>query len=717
MTGYSGGAFDTGNNQFLMWGGGHGDYSGNEIYAFKIDSLKWFRIWGPTPNANIPTNPPGNYLRTYSDGNPVARHTYDNLVYLPRQNRLWAVGGSIWSIGNAQRDVWTMEMDSLANWVEWDSLANDGGGTASLIYQTDYDPGTGTVLVHGNKEFMRYDPTTETTTNLGEFTAGLGTQNNGAYDPVRKIFLLLGDSKVRLYNLNNTPPLSCRDTTSSCTGDTAIILGDSQAIQYDPVSDRFVIWRGGGAIYSLNMDTMAFTRHMPAATNKVLPGDPEPTGTWGRFQYVPSKNVFMVYSATGSFGSGTIDSSVYFFKMPYITRVDVPLKRWIAVPSPADPGGVDNGSCVDGGCKHIRVTYSPYDKTTLWFGGDWGDEGSSNQQFWKLKFYADSLNWTQVHGECPSNEWQPGGPDETGWTYDTDRNVAWLIPGYMNVRGNLPCGSDSVRSDSSAYWTPSTSNWSWSGYTKWDSLAAANVAGAQAQYWNYDPKSDRIIGMCDGAVGLSYNPANGLFTKYNWTTDSLGLDVSANLGKTYQAIDSTGGWVYCIDPYDSTSTNGSSLYAFNTGTQKLFNMGKLPRQCIQGPFGYQDQNLIWDSTNRVLIWNRNYEDADSVRWSQLFVYTPDNTKVPPTGTWEEMPNFAAQDWNGVLVQHSGSNVKVQGRVMAYDAHQNLVMITGTGQDTGLQVPYIFLFRYGNGSGTASAAQEEEEGGCAAGAGL
>src|SRR6185436_13027501 len=36
---WSGGTFDTRRDRLLVWGGGHADYGGNEIYAFEIATL------------------------------------------------------------------------------------------------------------------------------------------------------------------------------------------------------------------------------------------------------------------------------------------------------------------------------------------------------------------------------------------------------------------------------------------------------------------------------------------------------------------------------------------------------------------------------------------------------------------------------------------------------------------------------------------------------
>ena len=56
---WSGGAFDTRRNRLYLWGGGHHDYYGNEVYALDLTSGSMLRITDPavpTADRNHPTN-------------------------------------------------------------------------------------------------------------------------------------------------------------------------------------------------------------------------------------------------------------------------------------------------------------------------------------------------------------------------------------------------------------------------------------------------------------------------------------------------------------------------------------------------------------------------------------------------------------------------------------------------------------------------------------
>ena len=42
-------AFDAENKFMYFWGGGHGDYAGNEIYKFALNTGEWSRLTNPSP--------------------------------------------------------------------------------------------------------------------------------------------------------------------------------------------------------------------------------------------------------------------------------------------------------------------------------------------------------------------------------------------------------------------------------------------------------------------------------------------------------------------------------------------------------------------------------------------------------------------------------------------------------------------------------------------
>jgi hypothetical protein len=78
---------------YLVNGGGHGGYYGNEVYAFDLDTRRWERLsepYEPSPGArgwiarDAPLGPTGSREEgEYAPGVPASCHNYDTIQYLP----------------------------------------------------------------------------------------------------------------------------------------------------------------------------------------------------------------------------------------------------------------------------------------------------------------------------------------------------------------------------------------------------------------------------------------------------------------------------------------------------------------------------------------------------------------------------------------------------------------------------------------------------------
>lgn len=288
---WSGGAYDTTRNRYLVWGGGHADYCGNEIYAFDLNTLKWSRLWGPS--AAIPTS--GTW-EAYPDGNPAARHTYDGLTYIPAVDKFLAVGGSLCWGGSLSTATWLFNF-ATATWQRGPDLSNDHVAASAA-----YDPLTRRVYVQANRVFAEYDPQTGTYTARGAIDAGLWANPTAAIDPVRRLFVMAGGGKVRVWNLN-----SWRYSEPSTVGGAIVLSNQAPGFKYDPVRNLFVGWVGGATVYELNPDTWVWTARPPAPSNTVVPSPSPPQGTYGRFQYSPSKNLYIVVNS--------IDENVWVYRL------------------------------------------------------------------------------------------------------------------------------------------------------------------------------------------------------------------------------------------------------------------------------------------------------------------------------------------------------------------------------------------------------------------
>ena len=101
---WNGAAVDAKRNRLIVWGGGHNDYYGNEVYALDLGTLSIKRIVDPSPNTSQSSR-----SSALPDGTPVSRHTYGGLSYIGHADRMFAVGGSMAPCGSADMSTWTYD--------------------------------------------------------------------------------------------------------------------------------------------------------------------------------------------------------------------------------------------------------------------------------------------------------------------------------------------------------------------------------------------------------------------------------------------------------------------------------------------------------------------------------------------------------------------------------------------------------------------------------
>ncbi|NNM00247.1 MAG: hypothetical protein HKO62_05820 [Gammaproteobacteria bacterium] len=96
-------AWDRNRKDVIIYGGGHGNYPGNEVYRWRSSTLRWERGSIPSQTVLIDGQPlSGSYnaIDGYLNAPPSA-HTYDNNEYLPLVDRFVTLGGAAWNTGGS----------------------------------------------------------------------------------------------------------------------------------------------------------------------------------------------------------------------------------------------------------------------------------------------------------------------------------------------------------------------------------------------------------------------------------------------------------------------------------------------------------------------------------------------------------------------------------------------------------------------------------------
>jgi hypothetical protein len=269
---WSGGTYDTKRRRILVWGGGHSDYDGNEVYAFDVATKKWSRLTDPSEE-------------------PISRHTYDYLTYSPTTDELVSGGGgALWPLAAGEKTTWTLDLAKLRWSKAQDCDAAGIGSTSAVgpdgrIWQCKGDTGA-VAAVYAPK------------TGVWETFRGpgwVGAQRTGEIDPKLGKFVLVG--KLTEAGTEGNTIVCDMEARSwsvlATTGAREIEATIAPGLAYHPPSGRIVAWQGGPDLYALDVAKAVWTK----VAGGGLSPKPERRGTYGRFVYDAKLDAFLVVNS------------------------------------------------------------------------------------------------------------------------------------------------------------------------------------------------------------------------------------------------------------------------------------------------------------------------------------------------------------------------------------------------------------------------------------
>lgn len=300
---WSGGVFDSSRNRLIIWGGGHSDYYGNEMYALDLDTQQLTRLNDP----GQPAGSSGTCQEAIANNTqPNSRHTYDGIEYIPGLDKMFVFSGSLaCNTGSFGRDTWLFNFATM----QWEKKNPSGTiPKAGPGVVTAYDPVSGLIYLYDDLHLYSYDPAADRYTQLTATNEPIGYHLNATIDPVRRKFVMVGYDSIqgagRVWAIDLTAGSTYQRTALSTTGGGGIISTDYPGLEYDPIADRLVAWGQDSptVIYSLNLDTRQWTTTTYA-------GNPAPVGqgTHGRWRYSAASGVFVL--------ANSVDANVYFVRM------------------------------------------------------------------------------------------------------------------------------------------------------------------------------------------------------------------------------------------------------------------------------------------------------------------------------------------------------------------------------------------------------------------
>lgn len=369
-------AWDSIRGEVLLWGGGHANYGGNEMYGWQASTGQWVRK--SLPSALIET-PLGNGARYVVDNAaPVSSHTYDGNVFLPvndmfanflgpsynsgDRGKVWingaeqnsgpwlfdprkadankvggttgsgidptSLGGNMWTNRYGQ---WTGQEGPYSPYVST-NYRNEGG--KDVVYLT-MDQGAshfvdvmrytfGNVRTGELDKWEKVGYTTQDATGL--VRGGTGTLDS-THNLIVRVGWAVGGYDLLVWNLAtagpNNPDIPIQLVRPNGT---PFSMNEDMSIEYDSANDQLVIWDGTaqGTVYVTRATYLGNGQLAPnwvvttlTSTTTAQPAGNFVTGVYGKWKYIPELGAFM---AMDEFNRTTLDSPIWLYK-PFAAAV------------------------------------------------------------------------------------------------------------------------------------------------------------------------------------------------------------------------------------------------------------------------------------------------------------------------------------------------------------------------------------------------------------
>jgi hypothetical protein len=336
---WSSAAWDDNDEVFWVFGGGHTDYNGNDVWKLKIGQATPALIqavlptvpvssnstsFGYIPDANqtSSTNCSSNSVVNGAQTCPNSRHTYGGLAYVPSTNVLMVEAGAVGPNGPLRAiDQWELNHTTL----QWARIDNCGDGlvgqacfgqtrpgssgeTIDLSCMT-YNPVDGFVyFMDGfDNTLWKENPSTHVWTKLasGFLPNGYGEYMSCSVDPVNNVLVTIQSNTssevILTASLASGSSFAVTDQTSHCSLASSLYNanGSSSAITYDSAISKFIVVppNFGNTVYAVTPSTYtcAAMTFSTGAGNSAINGPADPTNAGANSSFYAGGRV--AYSA------------------------------------------------------------------------------------------------------------------------------------------------------------------------------------------------------------------------------------------------------------------------------------------------------------------------------------------------------------------------------------------------------------------------------------
>lgn len=289
FTAWNGAAFD--GQRLYFFGGGHKAYGGNEVYSLDLDTLEWRRLTDPSPlisPVEAQTKCPG-YVSA-SNGTqigPTASHTYDGIIFVPKENALYVWGSAKFCYGRwGGGPVRAWRLDLATN--TWSQLDEPGGPG---YVKTFLSPETGNPIVVFNNEIKEYHPQLNTYRSIVRLSPK-ERPGSAVYDPTRNEAIILSGRGIRRVTLGAVARVS--DVIDADAISLRDVNPGQLGIAHDDKRAAMMLWDGARNVYHLDIEQGRILRFPEVAGPAPTRGRSQ--GVFSKWIYLPSLDVFAGYN-------------------------------------------------------------------------------------------------------------------------------------------------------------------------------------------------------------------------------------------------------------------------------------------------------------------------------------------------------------------------------------------------------------------------------------
>jgi hypothetical protein len=290
---YSRFTYDPDRHQIYFFGGGHSTTMRDDISVFRFDSLKWKSDYASTKCADMTSiTTDGTWS---SSGHPVARHTYDQLIYAPNVHSLlitspvYGAGycGTFGGCGQWCAGKMLAYNPDAKTWAVKTQATNPPHGVSS-----EYDPISGRIISAGGPGLMTYDPVSDTKTAPLSSSSITDYADNLVYFPPNdKFYYFERGNPIKVFAVTLDRTTWASSTILEVTGMTGTPNTGETGWAYDSVNHIIGGGVSGGSFYAFDPPTKGWT----TKTMTIQGGGSGPTCNFHCMEYDPVDNVFIFY--------------------------------------------------------------------------------------------------------------------------------------------------------------------------------------------------------------------------------------------------------------------------------------------------------------------------------------------------------------------------------------------------------------------------------------